>query len=45
MVTFPPRLSISKEIPSRPEAFPDLSSDMAVHDDLFFGEGEGEVVV
>ena len=30
MITSPPRLSLSKEIPSRLGAFPDLSSDMAV---------------
>ena len=30
MVTSPPRLSISKETPSGPGAFPDLSSDIAV---------------
>ena len=39
MVTSPPRLSISKKIPSRLEAFLDLSSDMAVHEYLFWTGG------
>ena len=42
MVTCLPKLSNSKEILSRPEAIPDLRSDIAV---VLFREGGGEVMV